>query len=91
MRVEATPFVYRNEERRQRFEDRRMAEEDRRFQPKQPASRARHEAHVWFASAFGAHILGQATPPKVNATEAARAYTQPESRTPLRPTLNQSA
>lgn len=91
MRVEATPFVYRNAERRQRFEDRRTATEDRRSEPQQPSSRARHEAHVWFAPAFGAHILGQVAPAKVNTTAAARAYTQPESRTPLRPSLNKSA
>lgn len=91
MRVEATPFVYQNEERRQRLEDRRVGPEDRRFEPEHPSQRARHEAHLWFTPTFGAHILGQTAPAKVNATTAARAYTQPESRTPLRPTLNQSA
>ena len=91
MRVEAAPFVFRNDERRQRFEDRRTAEDDRRFEPDQPANRARHEAHIWFTPAFGAHTLGQTTPAKINAAQATKAYTQPESRTPLRPTLNQSA
>ena len=90
MRVEAAPFVYRNDDRRQRFEDRRMAEEDRRFTSEQPQQRARHEAHLWFAPTFGAHILGQVTPTKVTATEAKRAYGQPESRTPLRPHFVQS-
>ncbi len=83
--------MYQNDERRQRFEDRRMATEDRRFEPEQHSQRARHEAHVWFQPAFGAHILGQTAPSKVNGATATRAYTQPESRTPLRPTLNQSA
>ena len=90
MRVEAAPFVYRNEDRRQRDEDRRATSEDRRFTPEQPQQRARHEAHLWFAPAFGAHILGQVTPTKVTATEAKRAYGQPESRTPLRPHVVQS-
>jgi len=90
MRVEAAPFVYRNEDRRQRFESRRATDEDRRFNPEQPQQRARHEAHLWFAPAFGAHILGQVTPTKVTATEAKRAYGQPESRTPLRPHVVQS-
>jgi len=87
MRVEAAPYVFRSDDRRQRFEDRRMSEEDRRIEMAQATTRARHEAHVWFASAFGAHILGQVTPPKVTPAEARRAYTQPEARTPLRPSL----
>ena len=90
MRVEAAPVVYRNDDRRQRFEDRRMAGDDRRFKPEQPQQRARHEAHLWFAPAFGAHILGQVTPARVTPTEAKRAYRQPESRTPLRPHMVQS-
>ncbi len=90
MRVEAAPFVFRNEDRRQRFEDRRAAEQDRRFETTQNSTRACHEAHLWFASAFGAHILGQVTPAKTTAAEAKRAYGQPESRTPLRPSVVQS-
>ena len=90
MRVEAAPFVYRNEDRRQRFEDRRTADDDRRFTAAQPQQRARHEAHLWFTPSFGAHILGQVTPTRVTATEARRAYGQPESRTPLRPNVVQS-
>ena len=54
------------------------------------ATRARHEAHLWFTPSFGAHILGQVTPTRVTATEARRAYGQPESRTPLRPHVVQS-
>ena len=91
MRVEPAPYVFRNEDRRQRFEDRRAAGGDRRFEVAQAETRARHEAHVWFAPAFGAHILGQSTPAKVSPSQARRAYNQPESRTPLRPTLIQSA
>ena len=90
MRVEAAPFVYLSEDRRQRFEDRRTAEDDRRIEPAQTATRARHEAHLWFTPSFGAHILGQVTPTRVTATEARRAYGQPESRTPLRPNVVQS-
>jgi hypothetical protein len=85
MRVEAAPYVFRSEDRRQRPEGRRFAEEDRRTQKEQPSERARHAAHVWFAPAFGAHILGQAKPERVTPAQARRAYTQPETRTPLRP------
>lgn len=91
MRVEPTPYVFRNEDRRQRFEDRRAAAADRRFEAAQAASRARHEAHVWFAPAFGAHILGQVTPAKVSPSQARRAYNKPESRTPFSATVIQSA
>ncbi|MDP3494487.1 MAG: hypothetical protein Q8R82_15360 [Hyphomonadaceae bacterium] len=82
--------MYRNDDRRQRFEDRRMAGEDRRFEPEHHQQRARHEAHLWFTPSFGAHILGQVSPAKVTPTEAKRAYGQPESRTPLRPNVVQS-
>lgn len=64
-----------------------MAEADRRTQTEQAADRARHEAHVWFAPAFGAHILGQARPERVTPARARRAYCQPEARTPLRPNI----
>ena len=90
MRVEAAPFVFRNEDRRQRYEDRRVTEDGSCFETTQNTARARHEAHLWFASTFGAHILGQVTPTKVTATEAKRAYGQPETRTPLRPSVVQS-
>jgi hypothetical protein len=85
MRVEAAPYVFRSEDRRRRFEDRRTADDDRRIETAHTAERARHEAHVWFAPAFGAHILGQAKPQRVTPAEARRAYAQPEARTPLRP------
>lgn len=85
MRVEAAPYVFRSDDRRQRLEDRRLAEEDRRSQAEPSAERARHAAHVWFAPAFGAHILGQTKPERVTPAQARRAYTQPETRTPLRP------
>lgn len=92
MRVEAAPYVFRSDDRRQRFEDRRTSEDDRRFEAAQSnAARARHEAHVWFAPAFGAHILGQVAPAQVTPSQARRAYTQPESRTPLRPSLVERA
>jgi hypothetical protein len=90
MRVEPAPYVFRNEDRRQRFAERRAETEDRRSEAK-PGPRARHAAHVWFAPAFGAHLLGQSAPEKVFPALARRAYTQPESRTPLRPSLVKSA
>jgi tRNA U34 5-methylaminomethyl-2-thiouridine-forming methyltransferase MnmC len=90
MRVEPVPYVYRNDDRRQRWDDRRIAFEDRRIE--QPASpRARHAAHVWFAPAFGAHILGLIAPEAVMPSRAQRAYLQPEARTPLRPLFEKSA
>lgn len=90
MRVEAAPYVFRSDDRRQRFEDRRMSEEDRRTETAQSATRAKHAAHVWFASAFGAHILGQVTPERVAPSKVKRAYAQPEARTPLRPHVEKS-
>jgi hypothetical protein len=91
MRVEAAPYVFRSDDRRQRFEDRRASEEDRRAETVQAAPRAQHAAHVWFAPAFGAHILGQVTPERVTPSRVKRAYAQPESQTPLRPSLVKSA
>ncbi len=52
-----------------------------------PPNARRHEAHVWFAPTFGAHILGQARPERVTPARARRAYSQPEARTPLRPSF----
>ena len=90
MRVEPVPFVYRNDDRRQRCDDRRIAGDDRRTE--QPAAcRARHAAHVWFAPAFGAQILGLMTPETIFPARARRAYLQPEARTPLRPLFEKSA
>ena len=85
MRVEAAPHVYHFEDRRQRAEDRRAPEQEFETAFEKQANRARHEAHLWFAPTFGAHILGQSKPPRVSASEARRAYQQPEARTPLRP------
>ena len=51
---------------------------------------ARHAAHVWFAPAFGAQILGLIAPEKVVPARAQRAYLQPEARTPLRPLYEKS-
>jgi hypothetical protein len=82
--------MFRNEDRRQRFADRRVEMEDRRTQA-QTSARARHAAPLWFAPAFGAHLLGQAAPGTVIPRLAQRAYTQPESRTPLRPSIVKSA
>lgn len=90
MRVEPAPYVFRNEDRRQRFAERRAETEDRRKETR-PGPRARHAAHVWFAPAFGAHLLGQIAPEKVIPALARRAYAQPESRTPLRPRHMKSA
>lgn len=91
MRVEAAPYVFRNEDRRQRFEGRRASDEELRPEQPQSAQRAKHAAHVWFHPALGAHILGQVKPTRATAAEARRAYQQPEARTPLRPSLITSA
>jgi hypothetical protein len=84
MRVEPAPYVFRSDDRRQRFDDRRM-DSDRRDTQDRPRQRAQHAAHTWFQPAFGAHILGQIAPEQANPAEALLAYTQPESRTPLTP------
>ena len=89
MRVEPAPYVFRNEDRRNRFTDRRAKPERRADAPEQP--RARHAAHVWFTPAFGAQILGQMAPETVVPASAQRAYLQPEARTPLRPSLVKTA
>jgi hypothetical protein len=91
MRVEAAPHVFRNEDRRQRTEERRGAGEDRRADAQRETSRAKHEAHPWLAPAFGAHLLGQLSPTRVNPSQARRAYQQPEAKTPLRPEFSKSA
>jgi hypothetical protein len=90
MRVEAAPHVFRNEDRRQRPEERRGTGEDRRADAQRETPRARHEAHLWFAPVFGAHLLGQAAPTRVTPKQARRAYQQPEARTPLRPEFSKS-
>jgi len=90
MRVEPAPYVFRNEDRRQRFPDRRASAE-RRNDDTAAQPRARHARHVWFAPAFGAQILGQIAPETVVPARAQRAYSQPEARTPLRPNLVKSA
>lgn len=85
MRVEPAPHVFRNEDRRKRFEERRGTGEDRRADPSRSETRARHETQSWFAASFGAQLLGQIAPERVSAGEARRAYQQPEARSPLRP------
>jgi len=90
MRVEPAPYVFRNEDRRGRFSDRR-ANVDRRSDEPVTTRRAGHAAHVWFAPALGAHLLGQVAVERVIPARAARAYSQPEARTPLRPSLVKSA
>lgn len=90
MRVEPVPYVYRNDDRRRRYDDRRNAADDRRTD-QASSPRARHAAHVWFAPAFGAQILGLMTPETVVPARARRAYLQPEARTPLRPLFDKSA
>ena len=91
MRIEPAPYVFRNEDRRQRFADRRVEESERRAEAASAQARASHAAPKWFAPAFGAHILGQSQPPRVSPTQARRAYAQPEARTPLRPRIVTSA
>jgi hypothetical protein len=90
MRVEPVPYVFHPEDRRQRFADRRAEQVDRRSEASMSA-RAQHAAHAWFAPAFGAHLLGQIAPGLVNPRLAQRAYSQPEARTPLRPSIAKSA
>ena len=86
MRIEGCSTVVFAATRRPRFEERRSDSSDRR-RPRTSERRARHDAHLWFTPAFGAHILGQVLPDTVSAEEAARAYRQPEAKTPLRPSL----
>lgn len=90
MRVEPAPYVCRTEDRRQRFAERRAQSADRRKAPRE-GPRARHCAHLWFAPAFGAHLLGQLVETPVLPRTAERAYSQPEARTPLRPSIVKSA
>jgi len=90
MRIEPAPYVFWNDERRQRFDDRRVSIGDRRASEAE-TPRARHTAQRWFGAVFGAQLLGQVTPAKTSAANAQRAYTQPEARTPLRPTVVKSA
>lgn len=85
MRVEPTPHVFRNEDRRGRFRDRRGAGEERRTDPGRSGERAQHAPRLWITAVFGAHLLGQQSRQGVSPEEAERAYGQPESRTPLRP------
>ena len=91
MRVEAAPYVFRFEDRRQRFEERRAQTDDRRFAPEQDTPRASHRATPWIAPAFGAHLLGQVSPSRVSPTVARKAYQQPEAKTPLRPSCEAEA
>jgi hypothetical protein len=91
MRIEPAPHVFRNEDRRQRFNDRRGSGEERRADPVGATERAKHEARPWFAPAFAAHLLGQANKQRVPAKLARRAYLQPEARTPLRPSCDTEA
>ena len=91
MRVEAAPYVFRHEDRRQRFDDRRGGDNERRYNPEQDQPRASHRSPPWITPAFGAHILGQVAPAAVEPRIARRAYQQPESRTPLRPSHEETA
>ncbi len=91
MRVEPAPHVFRNEDRRQRFDERRGSGEDRRADTGRASERAKHEAQFWFVPAFGAHLLGQLDRQRVPAQQARQAYLQPEARTPLRPSLETEA
>jgi hypothetical protein len=85
MRIEPAPYVFRNEDRRQRFEDRRAADSEYSAEAARAQTRASHAAPKWFAPAFGAHILGQTQAQRVSPEQARKAYSQPEARTPLRP------
>jgi hypothetical protein len=91
MRVEAAPFVFRNEDRRQRFEDRRGTGEDRREDAQRERPRASHASPPWITPTFGAHLLGQVAPTRVTPGTARRAYMQPEAKTPLKPSCEEEA
>lgn len=91
MRVERAQHVFRNQDRRQRFDERRGSGEERRADPGRTAERAQHTAQPWFAPTFGAHLLGQLVNERVPARQARRAYLQPEARTPLRPSCDTEA
>lgn len=91
MRVEPAPHVFRNEDRRQRFDDRRGSGAERRVDPERESRRARHAAQFWFAPVFGAHLLGQGKFQRVSEDEAKKAYLQPEAGTPLRPSCETAA
>ena len=91
MRVERAPHVFRNEDRRQRFDERRGSGQERRADPGRAKERARHDAQPWFTPAFGAHLLGQLTKHHVPPNHARQAYMQPEARTPLRPSCETAA
>lgn len=84
MRVEPIPYVYRPEDRRRRS----ASEDERPFGQRRGdrERRARHSHYPWLTAAFGAHLLGQNGPHWLPSPEViARAYRQPETRTPLRP------
>lgn len=91
MRVEPAPHLFRNEDRRQRFDERRGSGEERRADQGRSKERAKHEAQPWFTPTFGAHLLGQLTKQRVLPTQARQAYLQPEARTPLRPSCETEA
>ena len=91
MRVERAPHVFRNEDRRQRFDERRGSGQERRGDPGRATERAQHDAQPWFAPTFGAHLLGQLTKHRVVPSQARKAYMQPEARTPLRPSFKTEA
>ncbi len=82
MRVEATPFVFRSEDRRQRREH-RAASDDRRALGQD--RRVRAVSTPWLTAGFAAQILGQAAPLSADRWQASRSFVQPDSRTPLRP------
>jgi hypothetical protein len=91
MRVEAAPYVFRHEDRRQRFEDRRAQDDDRRADPERHTTRASHVSQPWLTPTFGAHLLGQIAPERAEAATIRRAYLQPEAKTPLRPSREEAA
>jgi hypothetical protein len=86
MRVEAASFAWSAYERRTRAAERR-APEERRDGDRRRQRRAEHTAQPWISAPFGAYLLGQISPPSPQPAIARRAYTQPEARTPLRPSL----
>jgi hypothetical protein len=85
MRLDPVPYVHRAEDGDRRWSGDPGDQSERR-QSGGRDRRARHAAHPWLAADFGAHLIGQTCPGAVTAPKTiARAYRQPEARTPLRP------
>jgi hypothetical protein len=85
MRVEAAPFVVRSQDRRKRDAERRTQPERRISAGSRAERRAHLGSNAWIMPAFGAHLIGQGEQQVIPAETVTRAYSQPESRMPIRP------